>query len=225
MKCFIHTTAGIAAMAMVFSAAAGCSSGGDQGDRDAAPSVPAYTEQAEDRTSGPAGSAESTAALTWAPEDVTPQGLSNPDTEYTVESLPDNLDQTGKEIVAGYVAYDRSTWEAYRVMDGDLSRVEASTTGEKLESYKRSYESDQANGWHTEGQYSMTVQQVRTTDADSGDAQLIACGDERQERIVTADGQDARSDNQHTYTTAVTLQKVSGTWMVTDENEIGVDQC
>ena len=225
MKSFIQTTAGIAVMAMAIGAVAGCSSHSDQNRPDAAPSVPAYSEQAEDQASGPVGSAGPSAGLTWAPEDVTPQGLSNPDTEYTVESLPDDLDETGKEIVAGYVAYDRSTWEAYRVMDGDLSRVEASTTGEKLESYKRSYESDQANGWHTEGQYSMTVQQLRTTDADSGEAQLIACGDERQERIVTADGQDARSDNQHRYTTAVTLQKVAGTWMVTDEDEIGVDQC
>jgi len=225
MKSFIQTTAGIAVMAMAIGAVAGCSSGGDQDGRGAVPSVPAYTEQAEDQASGPVGSAGPSAALTWAPEDVTPQGLSNPDTEYTVESLPDDLDETGKEIVAGYVAYDRSTWEAYRVMDGDLSRVEASTTGEKLESYKRSYESDQANGWHTEGQYSMTVQQLRTADADSGEAQLIACGDERRERAVTDGGEDAGQDNQHTYTTAVTLQKVSGAWMVMDENEIGVDQC
>ena len=135
------------------------------------------------------------------------------------------MDETGKEIVAGYVAYDRSTWEAYRVMDGDLSRVEASTTGEALENYKRSYEKFQANGWHTEGQYSMTMQQLRTTDADSGEAQLIACGDERRELAVTASGDDAGQDNQHRYTTAVTLQKVAGTWMVTDEDEIGVDQC
>ena len=225
MKSFIQTTAGIAVMAMAIGAVAGCSSHSDQNRPDAAPSVPAYSEQAEDQASGPVGSAGPSAGLTWAPEDVTPQGLSNPDTEYTVEGLPDDLDETGKEIVAGYVAYDRSTWEAYRVMDGDLSRIEASTTGEKLESYKRSYEKFQANGWHTEGQYSMTVQKLRTADADSGEAQLIACGDERRERAVTDGGEDAGQDNQHTYTTAVTLQKVSGAWMVMDENEIGVDQC
>ena len=225
MKSFIQTTAGIAVMAMAIGAVAGCSSGGDQDGRGAVPSVPAYTEQAEDQASGPVGSAGPSAGLTWAPEDVTPQGLSNPDTEYTVEGLPDDLDETGKEIVAGYVAYDQATWDASRVMDGDLSRVEASTTGEALESYKRTYESDQANGWHHEGQYSMTVQGVSVTDASSGEASMLVCGNARQERIVTADGQDARSDNQHRYTTAVTLQKVAGTWMVTDEDEIGVDQC
>ena len=71
----------------------------------------------------------------------------------------------------------------------------------------------------------MAMQPLRTADADSGEAQLIACGDERRERAVTASGEDAGQDNQHRYTTAVTLQKVAGTWMVTDEDEIGVDQC
>jgi len=225
MKCFIHTTAGIAAMTMAFSAAAGCSSHSDQNRPDAAPSVPAYTEQAEDQASGPVGSAGPSAGLTWAPEDVTPQGLSNPDTEYTVEGLPDDLDETGKEIVAGYVAYDQATWDASRVMDGDLSRVEASTTGEALESYNRTYESDQANGWHHEGQYSMTVQGVSVTDASSGEASMLVCGNARQERIVTADGQDTGQDIQHTYTRAVTLQMASGAWVVASSNKIGVDQC
>jgi len=32
------------------------------------------------------------------------------------------LDETGKEIVAGYVAYDRSTWAAPRGLDGDRAR-------------------------------------------------------------------------------------------------------
>ena len=225
MKSFIQTTAGIAVMAMAIGAVAGCSSGGDQDGRGAVPSVPAYSEQATDQASGPAGSAGPSAALTWAPEDVTPQGLSNPDTEYTVEGLPDDLDETGKEIVAGYVAYDQATWDASRVMDGDLSRVEASTTGEALESYKRYYESDQANGWHHEGQYSMTVQGVSVTDASSGEASMLVCGNARQERIVTADGQDTGQDIQHTYTRAVTLQMASGAWVVASSNKIGVDQC
>ena len=90
MKSFIQTTAGIAVMAMAIGAVAGCSSGGDQDGRGAVPSVPAYSEQATDQASGPAGSAGPSAALTWTPEDVTPQGLSNPDTEYTVEGLPDD---------------------------------------------------------------------------------------------------------------------------------------
>ena len=64
MKSFIQTTAGIAVMAMAIGAVAGCSSGGDQDGRGAVPSVPAYTEQAEDQASGPVGSAGPSAALT-----------------------------------------------------------------------------------------------------------------------------------------------------------------
>ena len=71
----------------------------------------------------------------------------------------------------------------------------------------------------------MTVQQVRTTDADSGEASMLVCGNASQERVVTAGGQDAGQDSQHTYARAVTLQKASGTWMVSSSTKIGVDQC
>ena len=124
-------------MVLALGGVAGCSSG----DAGAGASVPQYSPDdgggggASAGASGAASGSAAPTALTWALQDVTPEGLSNPDTEYTVVSVPEGLDDAGKEVVAAYVASDRSTWEAYRVMDGDLSRVEASTTGDLLARY------------------------------------------------------------------------------------------
>ena len=214
-------------MVLVLGGAAGCSSG----DAGAGASVPQYSPDddggggASAGASGAASGSAAPTALTWAPQDVTPEGLSNPDTEYTVVNIPEDLDDTGKEVVAAYVAYDRSTWEAYRVMDGDLSRVEASTTGDLLASYKNSYEKDQANGWHHEGQYSVTIVTADAGDAEKDeDALLFVCADERQVRVVNDSGEPGR-DVAHTYETAVTVTRVSGVWMVSRDDEVGVDQC
>lgn len=214
-------------MVLVLGGAAGCSSG----DAGAGASVPQYSPDddgsgggASAGASGAASGSAAPTALTWAPQDVTPEGLSNPDTEYTVVSIPDGLDDAGKEVVAAYVAYDRSTWEAYRVMDGDLSRVEASTTGEALEDYKTSYEKDRANGWHHEGQYSIIVISADTGNVESGEAHVTVCADEKQARVVTENGEAGR-DVMHTYTTYVTLTKVAGAWTVSFDQKVGLDQC
>ena len=212
-------------MVLVLGGVAGCSSG----DAGAGASVPQYSPDddgsgggASAGASGAASGSAAPTALTWAPQDVTPEGLSNPDTEYTVVSIPEGLDDAGKEVVAAYVAYDRSTWEAYRAMDGDLSRVEASTTGAELEVYKSSYESYQTNGWHMEGQYSMTVQGVKISDAKGDEASLVVLNDHRGSRTVTDSGEDAGRDNRHSYMTSVRLRKVSGVWMVDSSDGVGV---
>ena len=222
-----RAAAGAAAVVLVLGGAAGCSSG----DAGAGASVPQYSPDddggggASAGASGAASGSAAPTALTWAPQDVTPEGLSNPDTEYTVVNIPEGLDDTGKEVVAAYVAYDRSTWEAYRVMDGDLSRVEASTTGDLLASYKSSYERYRTNGWHAEGQYSVTIVTADAGDAEKDeDALLFVCADQRQVRVVNDSGEPGR-DVAHTYRSVVTVTRVSGVWMVSRDDEVGVDQC
>ena len=166
-------------------------------------------------------------ALAWAPEDVTPQKMSNPESEYTAESLPDDLDDTGKEIAGVYVASDRLTWEAFRAMDGDLSQVETVMTGEAFRYFDDLYSDYQANGWHMEGQYSTSVQDVSVSEGNAGQATMMACNDQRQIRVVSDGGEDAGKDTAHTYMRRITLIKdeESGTWMVSSDEKVGVDQC
>ena len=202
--------AGAVAVVMLVGGTVGCSSGGDSTSGSPVPAL----------TTGPT-------ALAWAPEDVTPQKMSNPESEYTAESLPDDLDDTGKEIAGVYVASDRLTWEAFRAMDGDLSQVETVMTGEAFRYFDDLYSDYQANGWHMEGQYSTSVQDVSVSEGNAGQATMMACNDQRQIRVVSDGGEDAGKDTAHTYMRRITLIKdeESGTWMVSSDEKVGVDQC
>ena len=123
----------------------GCSSGGEKAN----PSVPAYTSDADSGGTAAAdsasvddySSAEASASSTSATDGpLTAEGLSDPATEYTVLSIPDDLDELQQEALRAYIAYDRATWEGNRTEDGDLSAVEATTSGDALEHYKKSYD-------------------------------------------------------------------------------------
>ena len=142
----------------------GCSSGGEKAN----PSVPAYTPDADSggtaaAESAPAddSSAEASASSTSATDGpLTAEGLSDPATEYTVLSIPDDLDELQQEALRTYIAYDRATWEGYRTEDGDLSAVEATTSGDALESYKKSYDEYMSAGQHAEGSFNNSVLRV-----------------------------------------------------------------
>lgn len=223
-----RAAAGAVAVVLVLGGVAGCSSG----DAGAGASVPQYSPDddgsgggASAGASGAASGSAAPTALTWAPQDVTPEGLSNPDTEYTVVSIPDGLDDAGKEVVAAYVASDRSTWEIYRVMDGSLSSVEASHTEDAFALFEETYEKYRDKGWHMEGKYLTTVLVVNINPTNENEATMKVCNDQRQTRIVTNDGEDAGSDVAHTYTASVSLTRVSGSWLVSSSFNIGVDQC
>ena len=108
---------------------ASCSSG----SREVTPTVPAYTPDEDQSTSAAAEPSES-ATATDGP--LTAEGLSDPAAEYTVSAIPEDLDETQTAVLRGYMAYDRATWDAYRAMDGDLSRVQAASTGDAWSTYR-----------------------------------------------------------------------------------------
>lgn len=177
-----RAAAGAAAVVLVLGGAAGCSSGDHPG---AGASVPQYSPDddggggASAGASGAASGSAAPTALTWAPQDVTPEGLSNPDTEYTVVNIPEGLDDTGKEVVAAYVASDRSTWEIYRVMDGSLSSVEDSHTEDAFALFEETYEKYRDKGWHMEGKYLTAVLVVNINPTNENEATMKVCNDQR----------------------------------------------
>ena len=71
----------------------------------------------------------------------------------------------------------------------------------------------------------MTIVTADVGDAEKDeDALLFVCADERQVRVVNDSGEPGR-DVAHTYETTVTVTRVSGVWMVSRDDEVGVDQC
>ena len=173
----------------------GCSSGGEKAN----PSVPAYTPDADSggtaaAESAPAddSSAEASASSTSATDGpLTAEGLSDPATEYTVLSIPDDLDELQQEALRAYIAYDRATWEGNRTEDGDLSAVEATTSGDALESYKKSYDEYMSAGQHAEGSFNNSVLRVDMYDeVIHPAAEVTACSDFRSIRTVDSSGND-----------------------------------
>lgn len=205
----------------------GCSSGGEKTN----PSVPAYTPGADNSggtaaaESAPAddySSAEASASSTSATDGpLTAEGLSDPATEYTVLSIPDDLDELQQEALRAYIAYDRATWEGNRTEDGDLSAVEATTSGDALESYKKSYDEYMSAGQHAEGSFNNSVLRVDMYDeVIHPAAEVTACSDFRSARIVDSSGNDVSRDGWKVLATySITLVRSGDTWAVTSSSK------
>ena len=184
------------------------------------------TASAGSSSSTPSASAAASGAPT-VPGEVTAESLSDPDSDHFVVSIPEDLDQTQREVVVAYVAYDRATWRAYRAMDGDHSAVEAVTGGDALQSYRDDYARWTSQGLHMSGVYRVTIQTVEVGGASSDTAVVFTCVDQHTTDSVKADGTSSGDDLQHNYLYMVTLDRSSGSWIVvSDENmDVGVDQC
>lgn len=200
----------------------GCSSGGEKAN----PSVPAYTPDADSggtaaAESAPAddySSAEASASSTSATDGpLTAEGLSDPATEYTVLSIPDDLDELQQEALRTYIAYDRATWEGYRTEDGDLSAVEATTSEDELENYKKSYDKYMSAGQHAEGSFSNSILFVDMYDeVIHPAAEVTACSDFRSIRIVDSSGNDVTKDGSKVLAAySISLVRNDGKWTVT----------
>ena len=203
----------------------GCSSGGEKAN----PSVPAYTSDADSggtaaAESAPAddSSAEASASSTSATDGpLTAEGLSDPATEYTVLSIPDDLDELQQEALRTYIAYDRATWEGYRTEDGDLSAVAATTSEDELENYKKSYDKYMSAGQHAEGSFSNSILFVDMQgDVIRPIATVTACADFRSARIVDSSGNDVSRDGWKVLATySITLVRSGDTWAVTSSSK------
>lgn len=159
-----------------------------------------------------------------APTTLDAQALTDESIGYYVDFVPQGLDATQTQALQGFFAYDRATWEAYRKMDGDLSAVEASTTGPALESYRKNYKKAQDTGEHEVGTARMTVTSVEMQ-SDS-EALIDVCADQTQIKRVSSSGEEIpRSHGLHTYSDLVSVKLTDGAWKVASFEKKGKDIC
>ena len=213
-------------MAVVVACGAVACSGG--GGSASSVSVPPYTPDEATASASAGPSAQSSAATSGAPTvpgEVTAESLSDPDSDHFVAAIPENLDQTQREVVVAYVAHDRATWRAYRAMDGDHSAVETTTGGDALAKFQDNYATWAAQGFHASGVYRVTIQDVVLNDAAPDEAVVFTCVDQRDTDLVKADGTSSGDDLQHNYLYMATLDRSSGSWIVVSDERMGVDQC
>ena len=221
--------AGWGALALVVACGAVACSGG--GGSASSVSVPPCAPGEASASSGPSAAGPSASAAAsgapTVPGEVTAESLSDPDSDHFVVSIPEDLDQTQREVVVAYVAYDRATWRAYRAMDGDHSAVETTTSGDALAKFQNNYAAWAAQGLHASGVYRVTIQTVDVGGESSDTAVVFTCVDQHDTDLVKADGTSSGRDLQHNYLYMATLDRSSGSWIVvSDENmDVGVDQC
>ena len=219
--------AGWGALAVVLACGAVACSGG--GGSASSVSVPPRAPGEASASAGPsaAGSSASAAAsgAPTVPGEVTAESLSDPDSDHFVVSIPEDLDETQREVVVAYVAYDRATWRAYRAMDGDHSAVEAAAGGDALKDFQDDYAAWTAQGLHASGVYRVTIEGIHSGRALPDEASVVTCVDQHDVDLVKADGTSSGDDLQHNYSYIVTLSRSSGSWMVVSDERVGVDQC
>ena len=174
--------------------------------------------------SGSAASGGASSGASVAPTTLDAQALTDASIGYYVDLVPQGLDATQTQALLGFLAYDRATWEAYRKMDGDLSAVEASTTGEELESYRENYRKSQAAGEREVGTARMVVSLVEMQ--SGSEAVVDACADQTQIKRVSSNSEELPKPSwQHKYSYLATVRLVDGAWKVASLQETGVDVC
>ena len=205
-------------------ALAGCSSSSPKGGGTIPPVNTAGASTASTTSASASASGGASPKASAAPTALDAQALTDESIGYYVDFVPQGLDATQTQALQGFLAYDRATWEAYRKMDGNLSAVEASTTGAALESYRKSYKRAQDAGEHEVGTARMTVTSV---EMQSGSEAIIdVCADQTQIKRVSSSGEEIpRSHGLHTYSDLVSVKLTDGAWKVASFEKKGKDIC
>ena len=203
-------------------ALAGCSSSSPKGGGTIPPLNTAGASSGS--TPAPAASGGTSSKASAAPTTLDAQKLTDESIGYYVNFVPQGLDATQTQAALGYLAYDRATWEAYRDLDGDLSAVEASTTGAALESYRKTYREAQESGGREVGTSRVTVTSVEIQ-SDS-EAAVDVCSDQTQIKQVSESGKDiTQPDWRHTHSYLVSVKLTDGAWKVASLEKKGTDIC
>jgi len=203
-------------------ALAGCSSSSPEGGGTIPPLNTAGASSGS--TTAPAASGGTSSKASAAPTTLDAQKLTDESIGYYVNFVPQGLDATQTQAALGYLAYDRATWEAYRDLDGDLSAVEASTTGAALESYRKTYREAQESGGREVGTSRVTVTSVEIQ-SDS-EAAVDVCSDQTQIKQVSESGKDiTQPDWRHTHSYLVSVKLTDGAWKVASLEKKGTDIC
>ena len=203
-------------------ALAGCSSSSPKGGGTIPPLHTAGASTAS--TTAPVASGGASSKASAAPTTLDAQKLTDESIGYYVDFVPQRLDTTQTQAALGYLAYDRATWEAYRDLDGDLSAVEASTTGAALENYRKTYREAQESGGREVGTSRVTIKSVEMQ-SDS-DAAVDVCSDQTQIKQVSESGKDiTQPDWRHKYSFLVSVKLTDGAWKVASLERKGKDIC
>ena len=195
---------------------------------DAGTSTPASASAEASATATASGDETATAGPTGfpTPEVISPETLSDPSIEYTVVSIPEDLDATQTDVLMGFINYDRESWLAVRLMDGNVAAAESTMTGAELLSFQESYARRQSAGEHVGGSFSVSVLALEVSATDPTEASLVACMDQRDSLVLSASGEDVTpADRKHTFALLFTLTNASGSWLVSDDELVGVDAC
>lgn len=184
----------------------------------------ASADAGAEASDGSSVEASADAGASAAATGLTAESLSDPQIEYTMVSIPEDLDPTQSEVLAAFVAYDQASWKAVRDMNG-TTQVEATTTGQKLTDFMTNYKDQEAKGQHVEGSASTEVSSVDLM-PDDFTASVGTCTDMTKAKVVSASGEDQTSEDvPHRFPMTYTLVRSGSGWKVASSSHGDADQC
>ena len=217
---------GLVVLLVAASGVAACGSNKASEDSTAPPleGSSASADAGAEASDGSSAEASADAGASAAATGLTAESLSDPQIEYTVVSIPENLDPTQSEVLAAFVAYDQASWKAVRDMNG-TTQVEATTTGQKLTDFMTNYKDQEAKGQHVEGSAGTEVSSVDLM-PDDFTASVGTCTDMTKAKVVSASGEDQTSEDvPHRFPMTYTLVRSGSGWKVASSSHGDADQC
>ncbi|CAM3050653.1 hypothetical protein ACSL103130_10805 [Actinomyces slackii] len=219
----------VAAAAALAASLVACSSGQNAGSE---ASLPSYNPSANpSATAGPSGVPASTGASSAASGDstaaaatITAEELSQPDIEYTVTGIPEELSAEQVEVLKAYVTYDARTWKGAREVSG-IESIEPLMSGTVLDNYRSLYNELQSSGTHYEGSYAVEILSIEV--AQDGDAATVqTCNDHTRTKRVAETGQEDQNTEKRAYELAhITMNKIEGKLLVLSVDAGPVETC
>ena len=156
--------------------------------------------------------------------EINTNSLSDASVNYTVTSIPDNLDETKLRIVEAFIKYDKAAWVAFTKMDG-IGDVKDTAIDKELDKFKHTYDHRDSSGSHLSGSVSISIKAVEFS-SDDIVATLFTCTDQTQVHLVNRQGnEEFTEDLRHTFSMTYSLNRTKNSWVVSNSSQTGFDQC
>jgi hypothetical protein len=156
--------------------------------------------------------------------EINADSLSDSSVNYTVTSIPNNLDEAKLQIIEAFVKYDKAAWIAFTEMDG-TGDVEDTAADNELSKFEYTYSHRDSSKTHLNGSVSISIKAVEFSSEDIVST-LFTCTDQTQIHLVNRQGnEEFTEDLNHTFSMTYSLNRTENTWVVSNSSQTGVDQC
>lgn len=217
--------------ALLIGGTIGCSSGSGSADA----SLPQYTPDAAQSASSsaePTPDAQEGAGASGtpvAPEEVTPDALSDPEVGFVVTSVPEGMTPLQAEVVQDYAAYERFTWGIWRTPKGTgpgTEGIEEVSRPESIQRIQKTYD-ERRPGMYSTGTFRVAIQSVNINENTRPMvADIEVCVDLSEVLTYDETGREITSpDRSDSHQRVISMDNAEVSWKSLGETRVSTDEC